>query len=157
MSVPVKILMEPKMEEKYGLPVYAKEGDAGMDVRADIQEDIRLMPSEQATIPTGVRVRMIKGYPNIYEIQVRSRSGLAHKYGVHVLNSPGTIDSEYINSIGVIIRNSGNEEFVIKRDDKIAQIVLKEVPQIEWVQVYDEEELGDSERGLGGFGHTGRN
>lgn len=130
------------------LPAYAHEGDAGMDVRANIEEPIILRSLERAIIPTGIRVKI----PDGYEIQVRPRSGLAAKHGVSVCNSPGTIDQGFINTIGVILINLSNEPFTINPGDRIAQIVLKKFETIEWEEV---DTLEDTERGLSGFGSTG--
>lgn len=130
------------------LPAYAHEGDAGMDVRANIEEPIILRSLERAVIPTGIRVKI----PDGYEIQVRPRSGLAAKHGVSVCNSPGTIDQGFINTIGVILINLSNEPFTINPGDRIAQIVLKKFETIEWEEV---DTLEDTERGLSGFGSTG--
>lgn len=109
------------------LPVYAKPGDAGMDVRANIENDIIIGPFERAIIPTGIRV----GLPEGYEIQVRPRSGLAAKYGVTVCNTPGTVDAGFINTIGVILINLSNEPFTVHPNDRIAQIVLNKFETIQ--------------------------
>lgn len=134
----------PEME----LPSYAHEGDAGMDVRANIKEPITLRSLERTIIPTGIRVKIPKGY----EIQVRPRSGLAAKHGVSLANSIGTIDEGFINTIGAIVINLSNEPFTINPGDRIAQIVLKKFETIEWEEV---DTLEDTERGLSGFGSTG--
>jgi len=130
------------------IPVYAHEGDAGMDVRADIKEPITLRMLERAIIPTGIRTAIPAGY----EIQVRPRSGLAAKHGITVLNTPGTIDEKFRNTIGVILINLSNEPFVIYPGDRIAQIVLNKFETIEWEEV---DSLDDTERGLNGFGSSG--
>ena len=130
------------------LPVYAHEGDAGMDVRANIEKPITLRSLERAIIPTGIRVKIPKGY----EIQVRPRSGLAAKHGVSLANSIGTIDEGFINTIGAIVINLSNEPFTINPGDRIAQIVLNKFETIEWEEV---DTLEDTERGLSGFGSTG--
>jgi len=130
------------------LPVYAHEGDAGMDVRANIEKPITLRSLERTIIPTGIRVKIPKGY----EIQVRPRSGLAAKHGVSLANSIGTIDEGFINTIGAIVINLSNEPFTINPGDRIAQIVLKKFETIEWEEV---DILEDTERGLSGFGSTG--
>jgi len=133
------------------LPKYETEGAAGMDIKANIASPIYLYPQQKAIIPTGIFVEIPKGY----EIQIRSKSGLAAKKGVIVLNSPGTIDSDYRGEIGVILFNSNpwnsKVDHKIEHGDKIAQMVLKEVEQIEWEEV---EELSETKRGDGGFGST---
>lgn len=132
------------------LPAYETIGSAGMDVRAMLADSVVLKPGERVIIPTGLYVEIPVGY----EIQVRPRSGLAFKKGVTVLNTPGTIDSDYRNQIGVILINLGAEDFTIEPGDRIAQLVLNEVPQINWVSVNSVEELSSTDRGLGGFGST---
>lgn len=134
---------------KNPLPQYARTGDAGMDVFANVEEAVVIKAGERALIPTGLKV----GIPAGYEIQVRPRSGLALKKGITVLNTPGTIDAGYRNEVGVILINHSNEDFIINPGDKIAQIVLKKFETIEWKEV---EELGGYDRG-GGFGHTDEN
>lgn len=134
---------------KNPLPQYARTGDAGMDVFANIEEAVVIKAGERALIPTGLKVRIPVGY----EIQVRPRSGLALKKGITVLNTPGTIDAGYRNEVGVILMNHSNEDFIVNPGDKIAQIVLKKFETIEWKEV---EELGGYDRG-GGFGHTDEN
>ena len=134
---------------KNPLPQYARTGDAGMDVFANVEEAVVIKAGERALIPTGLKV----GIPVGYEIQVRPRSGLALKKGITVLNTPGTIDAGYRNEVGVILMNHSNEDFIVDPGDKIAQIVLKKFETIEWKEV---EELGGYDRG-GGFGHTDEN
>lgn len=134
---------------KNPLPQYARTGDAGMDVFANVEEAVVIKAGERALIPTGLKV----GIPVGYEIQVRPRSGLALKKGITVLNTPGTIDAGYRNEVGVILMNHSNEDFIVNPGDKIAQIVLKKFETIEWKEV---EELGGYDRG-GGFGHTDEN
>lgn len=133
------------------LPKYATIGSSGMDIRANIGEPIILKPFERRLIPTGIYVDLPEGY----EIQVRSRSGLAYKQGLFVLNSPGTIDDDYTGEIGVILCNLSGEEQTINPGDRIAQIVLcKLEDKVEWDE---REELGKvTERGAGGYGHTGK-
>ena len=130
------------------LPQYAHAGDAGMDVRANIKEDITIRSLERVLIPTGIRVAIPEGY----EIQVRPRSGLELKHGVSVCNTPGTIDCGYTNTIGVILINLSNEPFTVHPNDRIAQIVLNKVEKIEWIEV---DSLETTERGLDGFGSSG--
>lgn len=134
---------------KNPLPQYARTGDAGMDVFANVEEAVVIKAGERALIPTGLKV----GIPVGHEIQVRPRSGLALKKGITVLNTPGTIDAGYRNEVGVILMNHSNEDFIVNPGDKIAQIVLKKFETIEWKEV---EELGGYDRG-GGFGHTDEN
>lgn len=132
------------------LPAYETAGAAGMDVRANIDSSMAIRPGERAVIPTGLYVEIPEGY----EIQVRPRSGLALKKGITILNTPGTIDSDYRNQIGVILANLGSEEFVVAPGDRIAQLVLNQVPQINWDVVDSQEALSSTDRGLGGFGST---
>lgn len=130
------------------LPFYAQEGDSGMDLRST--DDIELQPKEKRLIPTGLYVAIPAGY----EIQVRPRSGISWKTNLRVANSPGTIDSSYRGEIKVILENTSNSDMeIIKAGDRIAQIVLCEVPLIEWELV---ESLDETERGAGGFGSTGK-
>jgi dUTP pyrophosphatase len=131
------------------LPAYATSGASGMDIRAHLAEPITLIPGERTIIPTGLFVEIPLGY----ELQVRPRSGLAIKQGITCLNTPGTIDSDYRGEIGVILINLGKEPQTIHSGDRIAQIVLSEVPQINW-ELRDH--LNESNRGSGGFGHTGQ-
>ena len=133
------------------LPKYETAGSAGMDVRACLKEPVIIPIDKSVIIPTGLYVEIPEGY----EIQVRSRSGLAAKKRVFVLNSPGTIDSDYRNQIGVILMNLGDESFVVNPGDRIAQLVLNQVPQIDWVVVDSKDDLSSTDRGLGGFGSTG--
>jgi dUTP pyrophosphatase len=129
-------------------PLYASEHASGADLMADIPGPMTLQPLERACIPTGVFLEI----PSGYEGQIRPRSGLALKYGITVLNSPGTIDSDYRGEVKVILVNLGNEPFVINSGDRIAQIVFSPVARASFIQ---KEELQISERGAGGFGSTG--
>lgn len=131
------------------LPSYATLGSSGMDIRAFIAEPMVLQPSERALVPTGLFVEIPLGY----EIQIRPRSGLAIKQGITCLNTPGTIDADYRGEIKVILINLSNEPQTIHPADRIAQMVVQKVEQIQWVQV---DELNESERGSGGFGSTGK-
>ena len=131
------------------LPQYATSQSAGMDLRANLDEAITLKPLERRLIPTGLHISLPVGY----EAQVRPRSGLALKKGITVLNSPGTIDADYRGEICVILINLSQEDFVINDGERIAQMVIARHEQAEIIQV---EELTDTERGTGGFGHTGR-
>ena len=130
------------------LPEYADVGSAGMDLRANILESCTLAPMERKLIPTGLHI----GLPFGFEAQVRPRSGLALKKGITVLNTPGTIDSSYRGEIGVILINLSNEPFEINPGDRIAQLVVARHSVVKWREV---EELNETERGSGGFGHTG--
>lgn len=134
---------------KHELPKYATKLSAGMDLRANIEEPIVLQPGERLLIPTGIHI----GLPQGYEAQVRPRSGLALKHGITCLNSPGTIDADYTGDVGVILINHGQEPFTINDGDRIAQMVIAKYKQVTWVEV---EELQATERGDGGFGHTGK-
>jgi len=148
MSKNNKIDLPLILEDEQCLPVYATENAAGADIKAYIREPVTLSPGKFAKIPTGIRVAIPKGY----EIQVRPRSGLAAKHGVTVLNSPGTIDADYRGEIQVLLINHGQEEFVIAPGMRIAQMVLAPVVQAEFAVG---QELAETARGAGGFGHTG--
>lgn len=130
------------------LPVYATEKSAGMDLRANIDEPIVLHPMERRLINTGLHIAL----PDGFEAQVRPRSGLALKHGVTVLNSPGTIDADYRGEIMVLLINLSQQDFVIRDGERIAQLVVARYEGIEWVEV---ECLDETERGTGGYGHTG--
>lgn len=130
------------------LPVYTSSCAAGADVRAFIEESVNIAPGERALIPTGLNVAIPEGY----EIQVRPRSGLALKKGITVLNSPGTIDADYRGEIGVVLINHGYETFTINRGDRIGQLVVNKVSQADFNIV---KSLDETERGEGGFGHSG--
>ena len=130
------------------LPEYATSQSAGMDLRANIEESIILAPLERKLIHTGLHIALPVGY----EAQVRPRSGLALKKGITVLNAPGTIDADYRGEIGVILYNTSTEDFVIEPGERIAQMVIAKYEQISWEQV---EVLDETERGDGGYGHTG--
>lgn len=133
------------------LPAYETSGSAGMDVRAAVPEaePMVLAPGARAMVPTGLSVAIPEGY----EIQVRPRSGLAAKHGLTCLNTPGTIDSDYRGEIKVILINLGAEPFTIQRGERIAQLVLAPITRLAWQEV---DTLGETERGAGGFGSTGR-
>lgn len=136
-------------KSNHRLPEYQTAGAAGMDLKADISKPIVLKPGEVQVIPTGLYMAIPEGY----EIQVRSRSGLAAKYGIFCLNSPGTLDADWRGNTGVILANFGKNNFVVNPGDRIAQAVLNKIEKIEWVEV---SELDTTERGEGGFGHTGK-
>jgi len=130
------------------LPHYATTASAGIDLRANLEKEINLKPLHRTIVPTGLFIEIPVGY----EAQVRPRSGLAIKKGVTVLNTPGTIDADYRGEIMVILINLSNENFTIKHGERIAQMVIAAHEQAEWLEV---NELTDTERGAGGFGHTG--
>lgn len=136
-------------QSKHELPQYATPHSAGMDLRANIDEPIVLKPLERTLVPTGLFIELPVGF----EAQIRPRSGLALKKGITVLNTPGTIDADYRGEIGVILINLSSEEFVINDGERICQMVVAAHAQAEWEPT---EALGDTERGTGGFGHTGK-
>ncbi|MBO7133830.1 MAG: dUTP diphosphatase [Bacteroidales bacterium] len=131
------------------LPQYATSQSAGIDLRANLVEPVVLKPMERKLIPTGLFIELPEGY----EAQIRPRSGLALKHGITVLNTPGTIDADYRGEIGVILINLSTEDFKIEHGERICQMVIARHEQAEWIQV---EELNETERGAGGFGHTGK-
>ncbi len=137
-------------QSKNNLPAYSTEFSAGMDLRASLEEPVELKPLERKLIPTGLFIELPKGY----EAQIRPRSGLALKKGITVLNSPGTIDADYRGEIGIILINLSKEKFVIKNGDRICQMVISTHETVEWNLV---ENLKETVRGVGGFGHTGEN
>lgn len=141
----VKIINKSKND----LPKYSTSSSAGMDIRAKLDNQIILKPLERKLIPTGLYIELPEGY----EAQIRPRSGMAVKYGLSILNSPGTIDSDYRGEIGIIIANLSNAEVAIDNGDRIAQMVISKYDNIEWDLV---DELSVTERGEGGFGHTGK-
>lgn len=135
-------------KSKHQLPSYATGMSAGMDLRANIEEPIVLQPMQRVLVPTGLFIAL----PDGYEAQVRPRSGLAIKKGITVLNSPGTIDADYRGEVCVILVNLSNEPFTITDGERIAQMVIARYEKIDWKPV---ESLDETERGAGGFGHTG--
>lgn len=145
MKVRIKRLPEAR---DLPLPSPASSGSAGFDLRAAILEDLVLRPGERLLVPTGLVLEIPRGW----EGQVRPRSGLALKHGIGILNSPGTIDSDYRGEVGVILVNLGEAPFSLQRGDRIAQLVFSRVEPVEWEEV---ETLGESSRGGGGFGSTG--
>lgn len=140
----VKLFLEDGAKE----PVYMTPGSAGMDISANIEEAITLKPLERKLIPTGIRLAIPEGY----EVQVRPRSGLAIKHGITVLNTPGTIDSDYRLGLGVILINLSDKDYVLEPHERVAQIVFNKVERAEFERV---EELDTTER-TGGFGSTGK-
>lgn len=143
--------MEVKVVNKsnHRLPEYATIGSAGMDIKANISEPVILKPLRRELIPTGLYIAIPEGY----EVQIRPRSGLACKYGITVANTPGTIDSDYRGEVKVCLINLSDTPFVVNPGERIAQAVLNKVEKIEWNEVT---ELNTTERGEGGFGHTGK-
>ena len=135
-------------KSKHPLPEYVTPGSAGMDLRANIDAPITLAPGERKLIPTGIYIALPVGY----EAQVRPRSGLALKYGIGLANMLGTVDSDYRADVGVILINLGQEDFVVNDGERIAQMVIAKHEMAEWDVV---EELDETERGEGGYGHTG--
>lgn len=136
-------------ESRWPSPMYATECSAGVDLKANIEEPVVLHPMQRMIVPTGLRIALPFGT----EAQVRPRSGLAAKYGVTVLNSPGTIDADYRGEIGVILINLSDKDFVINPGERIAQMVIAKYEKVDWEEV---ESLDDTDRGEGGFGSTGR-
>jgi len=130
------------------LPQYATAQSAGLDLRANLEEPLVLHPMERRLIPTGLHIAL----PDGYEAQVRPRSGLALKHGITVLNTPGTIDADYRGEVGVVLVNLGQEDFIVNDGERIAQMVIASYEQVEMVEV---ESLDQTERGEGGYGHTG--
>ena len=124
------------------------EGAAGMDLYANVKEEVTVEKGSIKLIPTGIRIALPEGF----EAQIRPRSGLALKNGISLVNSPGTIDSDYRGEIGVIVINLGENDFVVKRGDRIAQMVINRYKKVEWTECAD---LDETERGEGGFGHSG--
>jgi dUTP pyrophosphatase len=137
-----------KLEEGAELPTYGSEEAAGADVRALLEEELVISPGERKLVRTGIRLEIPKGF----EVQVRPRSGLALKHGITVLNTPGTIDSDYRGEVGVILINHGKAPFVVTPKMRIAQLVFAPVLHACYIE---EDKLGTTERGEGGFGHTG--
>lgn len=144
----IKIVNKSSFEE----PKYATNGSAGFDVRANIIEPITIGPMERTLVPTGLFFELPQGF----EAQIRPRSGLAFKYGVTVLNSPGTLDSDYRGECKVLLVNLSNDEFVINPGERIAQIIISKHETVEFETVSSMEELTDTSRGAGGFGSTGK-
>ncbi|MDZ7697318.1 MAG: dUTP diphosphatase [Deltaproteobacteria bacterium] len=146
-TIPIKI---KRLDHGTDLPMpgYASKGASGMDLRACVEGTIRLRPGDIRLIPTGLALAV----PHGYEAQIRPRSGLALHHGIGMLNAPGTIDSDYRGEIGIILVNGGREPFEIRRGDRIAQMVIAKVYQARLMVV---EDLDATERGAGGFGHSG--
>lgn len=136
-------------KSNHRLPEYATAMSAGMDLKANISEAYKLAAGERAIIPTGLFIELPEGY----EAQIRPRSGLAAKYGITVLNAPGTIDADYRGEVGVILVNLSKNDFMIQPGERIAQMVVARYERVEWEEV---SELGSTDRGEGGFGSTGK-
>ena len=134
---------------KHALPQYSTPLSAGMDIRANLTETVTIAPLERKLIDTGLFLAIPEGF----EVQIRPRSGLSIKHGITILNSPGTIDADYRGEIKVVLANISNEPFVVNDGDRIAQMVVARYAQASWEAV---EELDETERGAGGFGHTGK-
>jgi dUTP pyrophosphatase len=132
------------------LPAYASEGASGLDIRAAVQEPVRLNPGEIKLIPTGLAMSIPPGF----EAQIRPRSGLALRHGIGMVNSPGTIDSDYRGEIAIILINWGKIPYVIQNGDRIAQMIISRTYRVEIIEA---EDLDGTERGTGGFGHSGKN
>ena len=143
--LPIKVINK----SSHPLPSYATEGAAGPDLRASLSEAVTLRPLERKLIPTGLYIELPLGY----EAQIRPRSGLSIRHGITVINSPGTIDADYRGEVQVPLVNLSNEPFVIEDGERIAQMVIARHEVIQWKPV---EELSETKRGAGGFGHTGR-
>jgi dUTP pyrophosphatase len=135
-------------KSKNNLPAYETQHAAGMDLRADLEETVLLKPMERKLIPTGLHIELPEGF----EAQIRPRSGLAFKHGIGIVNSPGTIDADYRGEIKVLLINFSDQEFEIKTGDRIAQMIIARHETISWQQV---DELNETLRGVGGYGHTG--
>lgn len=135
-------------QSKHPLPAYETKASAGLDVRANLDSPIELKPLERVLVKTGLYMEIPEGF----ECQVRSRSGLALKKGISVLNAPGTVDADYRGEVGVILINLSNETFVVEDGERIAQLVFAKVKQAKWIEA---EVLSETERGAGGFGSTG--
>ncbi len=135
-------------KSKHSLPEYATSLSAGMDIRASIDTAIELAPMQRVLVPTGIYIELAEGF----EAQVRPRSGLAYKHGVTVLNSPGTIDADYRGEIKILLINLSTEPFTIQDGERIAQLVIASHAKVQWQAA---QELSDTLRGEGGFGHTG--
>lgn len=140
------------IENAFDIPEYQSIGAAGMDLYANNEEPILIQPGDRKLIGTGIRLQIPEGY----EAQIRPRSGLVLKHGVTVLNTPGTIDSDYRGTIGVILYNSGAQRFYVNKGDRIAQMVFSKYERVDFVEVGAAEDLDDSVRGVDGFGSTGK-
>ena len=147
MQIDVRVTREPGCED-LPLPEYATPGSAGVDLRAALDAPFTLAPGERRMVSTGLRIALPEGY----EAQVRPRSGLAIRHGIGMVNSPGTVDADYRGVVQVLLINLGQEPFTVSRGDRIAQLVVAPVTRVSWTLT---EALDETERGDGGFGHTG--
>lgn len=136
-------------KSQHPLPEYATALAAGMDLRANLEQPIVLKPLERTLVPTGIYLQLPEGY----EAQIRPRSGLAIKHGIGIVNSPGTIDADYRGEVRVILVNLSNEDFTIQDGERVCQMVIAQHARVEWENV---ESLDETQRGAGGFGHTGK-
>ena len=143
------VLVSVQNQSNFDLPTYATKASSGVDLKAVVDSPVTLEPLERRIIHTGLKIALPEGY----EAQIRPRSGLAAKFGITVLNSPGTIDADYRGEIGVILVNLSNTSFTIQPGDRIAQLVVAKFEQIDWLPM---DELSDTNRGEGGFGSTGK-
>jgi dUTP pyrophosphatase len=148
-NVTVAITRIPGSPDGVPLPAYATEGSAGMDICAAVETDLIMRPGETVLVPTGFAIALPPGY----EAQVRPRSGLAVKHQIGILNSPGTIDSDYRGEVKIILTNFGKQDFTVRRGERIAQMVIAPYARAAWEE---KDSLDDTRRGAGGFGHTGR-
>jgi len=148
-DITVEILRVDDSVRDIPLPAYATDHAAGMDICAAVKEDLLLRAGETALIPTGFSIAL----PHGYEAQVRPRSGLAVKHQIGILNSPGTIDADYRGEVKVILTNFGKKDFIVRRGDRIAQLVIAQYSRVQWEE---RDALSETRRGTGGFGHTGK-
>jgi len=146
--VKIRIARVDKSVKDVPLPSYATDGSSGMDVHAAVENELVVTPGETVLVPSGFQLAIPPGY----EAQVRPRSGLAINHGIGILNAPGTIDSDYRGELKIILTNFSRKDFLIRRGDRIAQLVIAPVVRAEWEEV---EKVGQTPRGSGGFGHTG--
>ena len=146
--IKVRISRVSQGENDLPLPAYATFGSAGMDLVAAVESDVSISPAETILVPTGISIQLPEGY----EAQVRPRSGLAIKHQIGILNSPGTIDSDYRGEVKIVLTNFGRQPFTIRRGDRIAQMIVQRYARVEWEEV---QSLDETVRGGGGFGHTG--
>ncbi len=140
--------LSPEQKIDLNLPQYETAGSAGMDIEAGVEESLVIVPGEIQLIPTGLAIALPEGY----EMQVRPRSGLAVKHGITIVNSPGTIDSDYRGEVKIALINLGKKSFTVRRGDRVAQLVLAKVERVSFCEV---DVLSITARGAGGFGHTG--
>ena len=138
-------------ESGHGLPSYETKGSAGMDLRANLKESVTIRPGGFALIPTGIHIEL----PDGYEARVQARSGLACKKGIGIVNGLGCIDSDYRGDIGIILINFGKEDFVVNDGDRVGQLIVSKYEKVKWEPAQSLAELSETERGSGGFGHSG--